>query len=129
MTRRGSLFLLSLGILLLAGCAIEEDEAPAAGPPAPAGFHPYLYHENQVIDGPSVFWLVAVSPSQPVTKALWCDSGDPADEIVRIDGEAVQFMTGEQIAGYFAGAHGWPVHLLVKPESGPARELDCYGHR
>lgn len=111
--------------------AVEPSLLPleAAGAPAQASdLHPYLYQESMIIDEPSDYWLVAVPPSERVERALWCDLTEDSAEILRIDGESVEFMTRKQIAGYFSGAHGWPVRLRVKPDHGRVRDLDCFSH-
>jgi hypothetical protein len=128
MRRIGGYFLLSLGLALLAGNEVRSSDGPSPGSPGPSELNPYLYQENMLIDGPSDYWLMAVARSQAVTKALWCSTDDPAEEIVRIDGQFVRTLTREEVAAYFSGAHGWPVHLIVKPHSGGAREVDCFDH-
>ena len=116
-----------LGLVMLAGCQEAYDDAPAAAPASPPGLHAYLYHENMVIDGPSLYWLDAVPPTQQATKALWCPLADDSAEILRVNNQSVQTMTREEVAAYFSGGHGWPVHLRVRSKVNGTEETDCYG--
>jgi hypothetical protein len=122
MRQISTFFLVGLA-LLGAAKTVSGDGAPPA-----SDLHPYLFQENMIIEAPSDYWLIAVSPSQPVTKALWCNTAEPAEEILQIDGLSAHDLTREEIAAYFSGAHGWPVHLLAKPHSGGARAVDCFAH-
>jgi hypothetical protein len=124
MRRVGGYFL--LGLVLLAGAETLSGDSPPPASREKSGLNPYLYQENMIIDGPSDYWLVAVPRLRPVIRALWCDTADKWDEILRVDGQSVHSLTREEVADYFSGAHGWPVHLIVRPQSGGTRALDCF---
>jgi hypothetical protein len=126
MRRVSGYFLLGLALQAGAGTLFCDSSPPASR--ETSGLNPYLYQENLIIDGPSDYWLIAVPRSRPVTRALWCNTSDQWDEILRVDGQSVHYLTHDEIAAYFSGTHGWPVHLIVSSRSGGTRRVDCFEH-
>lgn len=78
------------------------------------------------MNGPSSFWLVSADGAPPHAAYLWCDDRDAWDQVLKVDGRYVPFMTRHQLTAYMFGRHGWPVRLSVRSDAGATRTIECY---